>query len=62
MADVGMDAYRFSISWSRIFPGAHFFVTPTIKLCACSRGVHLRNRGVKLVSKGSRVSQMEEGD
>jgi len=21
MADVGMDAYRFSISWSRIFPG-----------------------------------------
>jgi hypothetical protein len=24
MADMGMDAYRFSIAWSRIFPGSVF--------------------------------------
>lgn len=50
MADVGLDAYRFSISWSRIFPGTNTII--------CFFLDHSVDTGIRLIyGKNEQVSE-----
>jgi beta-glucosidase/6-phospho-beta-glucosidase/beta-galactosidase len=45
MADMGLDAYRFSIAWSRILPSMH------LQLCISSYLTIITKHGCQIVDK-----------
>lgn len=59
MKDLGMDAYRFSISWSRIFPSKTWFTSNYFSIPNYSLSVLTWWHNIHLLSDGTGESNLD---